>query len=143
VHPTNQPLPPSPPPPFQIPSNLLLLRWGGPTWLATLAATWGSVAAACAAINGPASFLLLRLALGAAEAGAFPGLWYYVTCFWAPSRTTLPLAVIETGITASQVVAAPLSAGVLSLDGVGGLAGWRWLFLLEGLPALVLAAGIW
>jgi MFS family permease len=97
---------------------------------------------AFALVRGPVSFVLLRLLLGLAESGALPGVWYYVSQFYPADKTTLPYSLIETGITVSQVVAAPVAAGLLLLDGVGGLRGWQWLFLMEGLPALLLGCAI-
>ncbi|GLC36236.1 hypothetical protein PLESTB_001365400 [Pleodorina starrii] len=125
---------------FQVPSNLLLRRLGGPTWLASIIAAWGLTASAFAGMSTAAQFYALRLLLGATEAGAFPGMWYVLTTFYPGDQITFPFAVVEAGISLSHVVAAPLAAACLSLDGLGGLAGWRWLFLLEGLPTIVLAA---
>ncbi|WIA15939.1 hypothetical protein OEZ85_012682 [Tetradesmus obliquus] len=126
----------------QLPANLLLLRFGGPAWLAAITVVWGLAASAFALVCGPVSFVLLRLLLGLAESGALPGVWYYVSQFYPADKTTLPYSLIETGITVSQVVAAPVAAGLLLLDGVGGLRGWQWLFLLEGLPALLLGCAL-
>ncbi|KAF6260770.1 major facilitator superfamily domain-containing protein [Scenedesmus sp. NREL 46B-D3] len=144
----------------QLPSNFLLLRFGGPAWLSAITVVWGMAASAFALVRGPVSFVLLRMLLGLAESGALPGVWYYVSQFYPADRTTLPYSLIEpaslcrscntmlpgssveAGATASQVVAAPVAAGLLMLDGVGGLRGWQWLFLLEGLPALLLGCAI-
>eukprot|EP00879_Flechtneria_rotunda_P014143 GHRR01014775.1.p1 GENE.GHRR01014775.1~~GHRR01014775.1.p1 ORF type:complete len:274 (+),score=79.82 GHRR01014775.1:510-1331(+) len=87
----------------QIPSNYLLLRFGGPTWLAAISLAWGAAASAFALVRGPISFVLLRLLLGLAESGAVPGTWYYISQFYPPDRTTVPYSLIETGITVSQV----------------------------------------
>ncbi|GIL50120.1 hypothetical protein Vafri_6431 [Volvox africanus] len=124
---------------FQIPSNLLLRRFGGPTWLALIITAWGLVACTFAAMRTAGQFYVLRLLLGATEAGAFPGMWFVLTTFYPGDMVTFPFSVVEAGISLSHVVAAPLAAACLSLDGVGGMAGWRWLFLLEGVPTLVLA----
>ncbi|GLI63121.1 hypothetical protein VaNZ11_006027 [Volvox africanus] len=128
---------------FQIPSNLLLRRLGGPTWLALIITAWGLVACTFAAMRTPGQFYALRLLLGATEAGAFPGMWFVLTTFYPGDMVTFPFSVVEAGISLSHVVAAPLAAACLSLDGVGGMAGWRWLFLLEGLPTLVLAVAMY
>eukprot|EP00878_Enallax_costatus_P029380 GHUV01031852.1.p1 GENE.GHUV01031852.1~~GHUV01031852.1.p1 ORF type:complete len:127 (+),score=21.13 GHUV01031852.1:265-645(+) len=87
----------------QIPSNLLLMRLGGPVWLAAITVAWGAVASAFALVKGPVSFMLLRLLLGLAESGSLPGTWYYISLFYPPHRTTVPYSLIETGITVSQV----------------------------------------
>lgn len=105
-----------------------------------LAQAWGLVSAACAAMSGPASFYALRLALGLTEAGAFPGMWYVAGCFYPHDYITLPYSLIEASIAISQILAAPLAAGLLRLGGLGGLAGWRWLFLVQGGATLGLAA---
>ncbi|GFR50773.1 hypothetical protein Agub_g13038, partial [Astrephomene gubernaculifera] len=128
---------------FQIPSNLLLRRFGGPAWLAFIIAAWGLAASCFAGMRTAAHFYGLRLLLGATEAGAFPGMWYVLTNFFPGDKITFPFAVVEAGISVSHVVAAPLAAACLQLDGAGGLAGWRWLFLLEGLPTLGLAVAMY
>lgn len=87
----------------QIPSNLLLLRFGGPTWLAAITIAWGATASAFALVRGPVSFIVLRLLLGLAESGSLPGTWYYISLFYPVDRTTVPYSLIETGITVSQV----------------------------------------
>lgn len=109
-----------------------LCRFGAPAWLAAICVAWGVAAACMALVRGPVSFVLIRMVLGLAESGAFPGIWYYISCWYAPDRTTLPFSIIETGITVSQVVAAPAAAGLLLLDGKLGLAGFQWLFIAEG-----------
>ncbi|KAG2428194.1 hypothetical protein HXX76_011874 [Chlamydomonas incerta] len=124
---------------FQVPSNLLLKRVGGPTWLAVIIFAWGLAASAFAGMKTATHFYVLRLVLGVAEAGAFPGMWYMLTKFFPGDQLAFPFAVVEAGISLSHVLAAPLAAACLSLDGLGGLAGWRWLFLVEGLPTLLLA----
>ncbi|KAG2451071.1 hypothetical protein HYH02_004339 [Chlamydomonas schloesseri] len=128
---------------FQIPSNLLLKRVGGPTWLAMIIFAWGLAASAFAGMKTATHFYVLRLLLGAAEAGAFPGMWYMLTKFFPSDQLAFPFAVVEAGISLSHVLAAPLAAACLSLDGLGGLAGWRWLFLVEGLPTLLLAVAMY
>lgn len=109
-----------------------LRRFGAPAWLAAICVAWGVAAGCMALVRGPVSFVLIRMVLGLAESGAFPGVWYYISCWYAPDRTTLPYSIIETGITVSQVVAAPAAAGLLLLDGKLGLAGFQWIFIVEG-----------
>jgi ACS family tartrate transporter-like MFS transporter len=87
----------------QIPSNLLLLRYDGPSWLAAITVAWGVAAAAFATVTGPVSFVMLRLLLGLCESGALPGTWYYISLFYPANKTTIPYSLIETGITVSQV----------------------------------------
>ena len=124
---------------LEVPSNLLLARVGARVWIARIMITWGLVSTAMVFVTGAKSFYLLRFALGAAEAGFFPGLIYYLTC-WFPARERgRAVALFMTATAMAGVVGAPLSSVLLRLDGVRGLHGWQWLFLVEGLPAILLA----
>lgn len=124
---------------FEVPSNLLLDRYGANRWFARILATWGLITMAMALIQGPTSFYVLRFLLGAAEAGFFPGVLYYITQ-WFPIRhrgkvmgffiLSQPMALLITG---------PLAGALLGMDGIGNLAGWQWLFLAVGLPAVLCA----
>ncbi|GBF97670.1 hypothetical protein Rsub_09728 [Raphidocelis subcapitata] len=124
----------------QVPSNIALVRFGAPAWLAALCVAWGVTAGAFAWVRSPAGFVALRLLLGLCEAGAIPGVWSVVGQLYPQDRTTLPLVVIESGITVSQVLGAPLAAALLAADGFAGLKGWQLVFLGEAAPALLLAA---
>lgn len=124
---------------FEVPSNLILHRVGARRWIARIMFTWGLVSAAMAFVEGPISFYVLRFLLGVAEAGFFPGIILYIS-YWFPAR-------YRARITAMFMAAVPISIGLGSLisgwllgfDDVFGLHGWQWLFLLEALPALILA----
>ncbi|GMH39644.1 hypothetical protein BSKO_07542 [Bryopsis sp. KO-2023] len=118
---------------FQIPSNVILTRLGAPVWLGVIMVFWGIVASAMAFVNSPAQFYVLRVALGFAEAGTFPGLWYHYTIFFPERLQTLPLAVLEMALIMSLPLSSPIAVGLLSLDGWMGISGWRWLFLVEGI----------
>lgn len=123
---------------FEIPSNLILGRVGARLWIARIMITWGIVATASAFIQGPKTFYLLRCLLGIAEAGFFPGMILYLT-YWFPARhraRTVALFMTATAISGS--IGGPLSGMLLTMHGIGGLAGWQWLFIIEGLPAIVL-----
>jgi ACS family tartrate transporter-like MFS transporter len=123
---------------FGVPSNLMLDRFGARRWLAAIMIAWGAISASMMFIQGPASFYVLRFLLGAAEAGFFPGIILYLT-WWFPERErTRALALFMTAISAAYVAGGPLSGGLLELDGLAGLDGWQWLFLVEGLPAIAL-----
>jgi MFS family permease len=99
---------------------------------------WGLISASMAFIQGVGSFYVLRFLLGAAEAGFFPGIILFLT-WWFPERErTRTVALFLTAVSAAYVAGGPLSGGLLELDGFGGLDGWQWLFLVEGLPAIVL-----
>jgi ACS family tartrate transporter-like MFS transporter len=124
---------------LEIPSNLALARFGARRWIACLMMVWGAISAACAFVHDATSFYLLRFLLGAAEAGFFPGILYYLT-LWFPRgyRARFAASLIAAGPVAG-VVGGPLSGLILGMDGVSGLHGWQWLFLIEGLPACMLA----
>lgn len=123
---------------FEVPSNLILHRVGARRWIGRIMITWALVAGAMAFIHSAASFYLLRLLLGIAEAGFFPGVLYYLT-YWVPaSERARLIGTFMTAIPVSTALSAPLSSAILSLDGRLGLAGWQWLFLSETLPSLIL-----
>jgi ACS family tartrate transporter-like MFS transporter len=124
---------------LEVPSNLMLARLGARVWIARIMFTWGLASTAMIFVTGPASFYGLRLVLGAAEAGFFPGLIFYLT-HWFPARERArAVALFMTATAMAGVIGAPLSSALLQLDGVFGLRGWQWLFLIEGLPAILLA----
>jgi MFS transporter, ACS family, 4-hydroxyphenylacetate permease len=122
----------------EIPSNLMLERVGARKWLARIMITWGLAAAACMFVTGPWSLIGMRMLVGIAEAGFAPGLVLYLT-YWYPqyrraSAQTIPMI----GQPIAGMFGALVGGLILGLNGAWGLAGWRWLFLLEGLPAVVL-----
>ena len=122
----------------EIPSNLMLVRFGARLWIARIMITWGIVSVAMMFVRGPLSFYALRFLLGVAEAGFLPGILYYLG-HWFPSRERArAVSWFMVAIPVSTVIGAPLSGLLLELDGWLGLAGWQWLFLLEGLPAIAL-----
>jgi MFS transporter, ACS family, tartrate transporter len=123
---------------FGVPSNLALERFGARRWLAGIMIVWGLISASMMFINDATSFYVLRFLLGAAEAGFFPGIILFLT-WWFPERErTRTIALFLTAVSAAYVVGGPLSGGLLELDGLAGLDGWQWLFLAEGIPAIVL-----
>jgi MFS transporter, ACS family, tartrate transporter len=123
---------------FEIPSNLILSRVGARIWIARIMITWGIVASATAFIQGPRSFYLVRFLLGLAEAGFFPGMILYLTCWFPAKHCAGTVALFMTATAVSGVISGPVSGALLTMHGTGGLAGWQWLFILEGLPAIVL-----
>jgi MFS family permease len=123
---------------FEIPSNIALYRFGARRWIARIMITWGLVSAATAFVSGPQSWYILRLLLGIAEAGFFPGITFYLATWFPAEYRARMLAWFLVAIPASTVVGGPVSGLVLQMDGIGGLAGWQWLFIIEGLPAAVL-----
>ena len=123
---------------FEIPSNLILERVGARAWIARIMISWGVVATAMAAVRGAHSFYLLRFVLGLAEAGFFPGIIVYLT-YWfpAPQRARV-IALFMTASALAGVIGGPVSGALLAADGTLGLAGWQWLYILEGLPSVLL-----
>jgi D-galactonate transporter len=123
---------------FEVPSNVILARVGARVWIARIMITWGIVSSAMMFVTGATGFYALRFLLGLAEAGFFPGIIYYLTR-WFPARERgRAIAAFMTATLAAGVIGGPVSGALLSMHGVGGLAGWQWLFLLEGIPAIIL-----
>jgi ACS family tartrate transporter-like MFS transporter len=123
---------------FEVPSNVILARVGARRWIARIMISWGLLAAALVFTQGPISFSVLRFLLGAAEAGFFPGIIYFLT-FWYPNAARArAIAAFMIGIPLSGVIGGPLSGALLGLDGSLGLSGWQWLYLVEGIPAVIL-----
>ena len=122
----------------EVPSNLALQKVGARRWIARIMITWGLVTACTALVVGPHSLYAMRFLLGGAEAGFFPGAILYLT-YWLPSpyRARI-LATFTISIPLATFLGSPLSVGLLELDGVLGLRGWQWLFILEGLPTVLL-----
>ncbi len=124
---------------FEAPSNFILHRVGARRWIARIMVSWGVVSGLMALISGETSFVSLRLLLGVAEAGFAPGVILYLT-YWIPAeRRALPLGAFLMAVPLSSAFGAPLSSLVLTtMDGVANLSGWRWLFILEAAPSIVL-----
>jgi ACS family tartrate transporter-like MFS transporter len=124
---------------FEVPSNLILLRMGARAWIARILVSWGLISAAMMFVTGPWSFGILRVLLGVAEAGFFPGIIYYLSD-WFPARVRArAIAHFMVGGVIASMVGNPISGFILQfMDQVGGLWGWQWVFLLEGLPAVAL-----
>lgn len=128
---------------FEVPSNLILDRVGARRWISRILFSWGLVAALMAFMTSAAQFNALRLLLGIAEAGFFPGIVLYLSQWVPAAERARTLAGFMLAIPVAGLLGGPISAALLSLHGVLGLAGWRWLFLLEALPAIVLAFVVW
>jgi ACS family tartrate transporter-like MFS transporter len=124
---------------FEVPSNLFLERVGARKWIARIMFTWGVISGAMAFVGGETSFYLLRALLGVAEAGFFPGIIFYLT-LWFPSvyRARI-IGYFMAAIPLSTVIGAPVSGLLLGLDGLMGMKGWQWLFILEATPSLILS----
>ena len=127
---------------FEVPSNLVLERVGARIWIARIMIVWGLVSASMIFVRGATSFYALRFLLGAAEAGFFPGIIFYLTCWFPASYRSRTVAVFMTAAVLSSVVGSPLSGVLLDLDGTWGLQGWKWLFMVEALPAILLGTAV-
>jgi MFS transporter, ACS family, tartrate transporter len=123
---------------FEIPSNLLLYRFGARRWLARIMVSWGLVSAATAFVVGPNSFYGVRLLLGIMEAGFFPGVTFFLAAWFPAQYRTRMLAWFLVGIPLSSLVGGPICGMLLQMDGIWGLRGWQWLFLMVSLPCVPL-----
>jgi MFS transporter, ACS family, tartrate transporter len=126
---------------FEVPSNVILARVGARIWIARIMISWGLLSAAMALVEGPTSFYVLRFLLGVAEAGFFPGIIYFLSCWFPSAYRARILGAFMVAIPLSGVLGAPLSTQLLGLAGFG-LAGWQWMFILEGLPAALLGLAV-
>jgi MFS transporter, ACS family, tartrate transporter len=128
---------------FEVPSNLALERFGASRWIARIMVSWGIISALMATVSGEVSFYVLRFLLGVAEAGFFPGIILYLT-YWYPAEYRARfMAAFAVAVPVSTVIGAPVSGLLLGLDGLAGLKGWQWLFIIEGVPSLLLGIVTW
>jgi MFS transporter, ACS family, tartrate transporter len=123
---------------FEVPSNLILARVGSRRWLARISITWGLLACAMMGVRTPTQFYTVRFLLGVAEAGFFPGVLYYLSQWFPMAYRARAISAIVIGIPLSGALGGPLGGALLGLGGVGHLSGWQWLFLIEGLPPVLL-----
>jgi len=123
---------------LEVPSNMILYRVGARVWLARIMISWGLISAATIFVRGAWSFYLLRFLLGAAEAGFFPGVAFYLGQWFPAQYRTRAIAWFMVAIPVSSVVGGALSGALLQMHGIFGLSGWKWLFVLEGLPVAIL-----
>ena len=123
---------------FEVPSNLLLHKVGARLWIARIMITWGVISGATMFVTSPALFYVSRFSLGLAEAGFFPGIIYYLSCWFPSARRARVMAFFISAIALSGVVGGPLSGWILHhFGGVHGLKGWQWLFVLESIPSVL------
>ena len=127
---------------FEVPSNILLKKYGARMWIARIMVSWGIISSAMLFVKGEWSFYAMRFLLGIAEAGFFPGVIFYLT-LWYPSRhRSTRTAWFVSAIAVSGVIGNPISGWIMdTLSGAIGLAGWQWLFLMEGIPSIIV--GVW
>jgi len=122
---------------FEVPSNIILARVGARIWIARIAITWGILSCAMLLARGQWSFYALRFLLGLAEAGYFPGIIFYLSHWYPERRRARAISRFMIGIPLASIVGGPLGGLLLGLNGHFGLSGWQWLFLVEGLPAII------
>lgn len=124
---------------FEVPANLLLQRVGARRWMARILISWGLVSCATLAVTGPWSFYVVRIVLGVAEAGFFPGIVLYLTAWFPARERARAMAWFMIASPCAGIFGNPLSGAIMKyLDGAAGMSGWQWLFLVEGLPSVLL-----
>jgi MFS family permease len=128
---------------LEVPSNLVLYRVGPRVWITRIAVSWGAVSAAMMFVQNETSFYVLRLLLGAAEAGLVPALMYMVTLWFSQKHRVTMVGLIYAAPCVGAVVGSPVSGALMELDGVGGLHGWQWMFLIEGLVTIGVGGLVW
>lgn len=122
---------------FEVPSNLILHKVGARIWMARIMISWGIIAGLQALVQGESSFYLLRILLGIAEAGFFPGMILFLTYWFPAAQRARVVGWFMAAVPLSSAIGAPVGGLLLKLDGVGGIAGWRWLFIVEGVPTVI------
>jgi MFS family permease len=127
---------------FEVPSNLLLLRVGARRWIARIMISWGLLASAMMFVQTPMHFYILRFLLGVAEAGFFPAILFYLSQWYPAAMRARSLAWFMIAIPLSGAVGGPLGTWLLDLHGTWGFDGWQWLFLVEGLPSVLLGVSV-
>ena len=128
---------------FEVPSNMILHRVGARNWLARIMLTWAVISASFVFVRSPTVFYVLRFLLGVAEAGFAPGVILYLTYWFPAARRAKALSMFFMAIPLAGILGGPLSGWIMhSFQGVQGLTGWKWLFMLEALPSLVLGIAI-
>src|SRR6478609_5205796 len=128
---------------FEIPSNLILEKVGARIWIARIMITWGIISGLTAFVTGTTSFLIVRFLLGAAEAGFFPGMILYFT-YWFPAQYRgRVISTLFIAVPLGNALASVVSGAVLEMDGVLGLKGWQWVYIIEAIPAILLSAVVW
>ena len=127
----------------EVPSNLIMHRVGARFWIARIMVTWGLISAAMAFVQGETSFYVLRLLLGIAEAGLFPGVMLYLTYWFGREQRARATGYFLLGVCFANIIGGPLGAALMQMDGLMGWHGWQWMFMLEGLPAVFFAYVVW
>src|ERR1051326_1912071 len=122
---------------FEVPSNLIMDKVGARLWLARIMITWGLASAATAAVMGPSSFLVVRFLLGVGEAGLFPGMILLFTYWFPDAHRGRIVGLFTLGLPVSVALGAPISTAILGMDGMFGIRGWQWIYILEAVPTIL------
>lgn len=128
---------------LEVPSNLIMHKVGARFWIARIMITWGIISMCMALVWNEWSFYAIRILLGAAEAGFYPGVILYITYWFPRAVRARAIGIFLLGVSLANIIGAPLGGALLQMDGMAGLHGWQWMFILEGLPAVFLAFYIW
>lgn len=123
---------------FEVPSNILMTKVGAKLWIARIMITWGLVSTGMGFIHTPTQLYVMRFLLGMAEAGFAPGIIYYISCWFPKSNRARAMSFFYMGSVLASIIGLPVSGSLLGLHGLGGIEGWRWLFFIEGVPAVVM-----
>jgi MFS family permease len=128
---------------MEIPSNLIMHRVGARLWITRIMVTWGLLSAGMAFVTGETSFYVMRMLLGAAEAGLYPGVMLYLTYWFGRKERARATGLFLLGVCLANVVSGPLGGALLQMNGFLGWHGWQWMFMLEGLPAVLFGIVVW
>ena len=128
---------------FEVPSNVILEKTGARVWIARIMITWGIVSGAMVFVKGPMSFVTMRFLLGVAEAGFFPGMILYFTYWFPKSYRARVISALFIAVPGSNALASIISGAILEMDGLLGLAGWQWMFILEAIPRFCSPSPSW
>ncbi|MGK3123942.1 MFS transporter [Candidatus Pantoea formicae] len=123
---------------FEIPSNVIMTKVGARRWIARIMITWGIVSVGMSFVNSANQLYVMRFLLGMAEAGFAPGIIYYISCWFPKSHRARAMSFFYMGSVSASIIGLPLSGAILNMHGLAHIAGWRWLFALEGIPAVIL-----
>ena len=128
---------------LEIPSNLTMFKVGPRIWIVRIAITWGIISALTMFVQGPNSFYVMRFLLGAAEAGLFPSLMYMVTIWFAQKYRAAAIGFLYLAVTIALTVGGPFGGALMELDGLGGLHGWQWMFMIQGILTVLVGIVTW
>lgn len=127
----------------EVPSNLIMHKVGARFWITRIMVSWGLISACMMFVQGEWSFYIMRMLLGIAEAGLFPGVMYFLTQWFVRKERAKANGLFLLGVSFANVIGAPLGGALLNMEGIAGLHGWQWMFLIEGIPACFLAIVVW